>query len=118
MPSAWTSVRSRGEPDAKKRSSSAENTASASSKPPPEPVNAIVAPSFTNAAAAAAVITLACIVLVARTYCAFPLDDDKNFVVPAKAGTQCLCSERHWIPAFAGMTESFLAAVAHLFETR
>ncbi len=25
-------------------------------------------------------------------------------VVPAKAGTQRLCDVRHWIPAFAGMT--------------
>jgi len=25
-------------------------------------------------------------------------------VVPAEAGTQCLSTERRWIPAFAGMT--------------
>ena len=27
-----------------------------------------------------------------------------NFVVPARAGTQRLTGVRHWIPAFAGMT--------------
>ena|GEM_PF-1054388 len=25
-------------------------------------------------------------------------------VIPAKAGTQCLCVKAEWIPAFAGMT--------------
>jgi hypothetical protein len=29
------------------------------------------------------------------------------FVVPAQAGTQWLCNERRWIPAFAGMTGSW-----------
>ena len=27
-----------------------------------------------------------------------------NFVIPAKAGIQCLLYERHWVPAFAGTT--------------
>ncbi len=27
-------------------------------------------------------------------------------VVPAKAGTQRLLRERHWVPAFAGTTET------------
>ena len=27
-----------------------------------------------------------------------------NYVIPAKAGIQRLFGERHWIPAFAGMT--------------
>src|SRR5680860_1365603 len=29
------------------------------------------------------------------------------FVMPAQAGIQCLCRERRWIPAFAGMTVIF-----------
>jgi len=28
-----------------------------------------------------------------------------HFVIPAKAGIQSGTYERHWIPAFAGMTE-------------
>jgi hypothetical protein len=30
-----------------------------------------------------------------------------RFVIPAKAGIQRLLYERHWIPAFAGMTTSW-----------
>jgi hypothetical protein len=35
-----------------------------------------------------------------------------NFVIPAKAGIQCLLYERHWVPAFAGTTsDGFAGAV-------
>jgi hypothetical protein len=29
---------------------------------------------------------------------------DFQFVIPEKAGIQCLLSERRWVPAFAGTT--------------
>jgi hypothetical protein len=37
-----------------------------------------------------------------------------DIVIPAKAGIQRLCYERHWIPAFAGMTRVFFASDASL----
>ena len=45
-------------------------------------------------------------------------DDDNWAVIPAKAGIQCLLHERHWIPAFAGMTSLNLRSDPWRFKPR
>ena len=41
------------------------------------------------------------------------IDSLPNIVIPAKAGIQCLMSERRWVPAFAGTTILFQRRHAH-----
>src|SRR6266550_6676639 len=49
-----------------------------------------------------------CILIPARGlgFIAIPsFSRKRTIVIPAKAGIQCLCNERHWVPAFARTTQ-------------